>query len=121
MTQNEALQEILKRLEELNKDLKESPIPTSEDFRKRHVSDLVANNDELFFYLRQLEDSHYIFVITIVEPNATTAVPGIYGYVIAKVEIDDCVFSSKIPTLFGLPDVGGFRLAFGFRLSASKN
>lgn len=87
MNSDETLQEILRRLESLNKEIHESPIPTSDDFRKRHLSDLVNTDDELSFYLKQLEDSHYIFVITIVEPIPSAAVPGTFGYVIAHSEI----------------------------------
>lgn len=87
MNSDETLQEILRRLESLNKEIHESPIPTSDDFRKRYLSDLVNSDDELSFYLKQLEDSHYIFVITIVEPIPSAAVPGTFGYVIAHSEI----------------------------------
>lgn len=87
MTTIETIHETLRRLEEINRDLHESPIPTSEDIFRRHMSDLYDSEESLMYHLRLLHEAHFIFTIHIVEPDDRLGVPGIFGYVVARADL----------------------------------
>jgi len=81
--------EVAKRIREINegKNKKAYPIPDSDTIYRKHMADLVKNQDELMHYLRILVEAHYLFDIHIVEPDDTLMIDGVYGYITADVVI----------------------------------
>lgn len=77
--------EIVKRIREVNegKKYRDHPLPTSDIIYKKYLADIVNSPDKIPEYLRWLADAHYLFIITMVEPDERLMIDGVYGYVAA--------------------------------------
>ena len=83
------LMEIVDRIRGLNQNDKKSHdrIPTTEDLYRKHLSDICSSADQANYFLRLLNEAHYLFRIHLVEPDDTLMVEGINAYVVAEVAI----------------------------------
>ncbi|MBX7059138.1 MAG: hypothetical protein K1X75_13815 [Leptospirales bacterium] len=81
-----AILELAKRIREINegKTQRDHPLPVSDSMYRRYVSDIVDSPEQMREFLRLLTEAHYIFTITMVEPDDNLMIDGVYGYVVAE-------------------------------------
>ncbi|HMW07554.1 MAG TPA: hypothetical protein PK079_13840 [Leptospiraceae bacterium] len=80
------LQDIANQIKEENLRGRER-IPTSETFIKRMMTLHSKSAEDIKFFLEQLKELHYIFVITVVASDPTLFVQGVDAYVYAELSI----------------------------------
>ena len=95
------LMEIVSRIRKQNegKGSEPEPIPLSDTIYKHLLADICESRDKMFYYLRLLSESHYIFVISLIEEDESHNMGGVYGYVVAEPLIVD---SLKESSAYGL-------------------
>jgi hypothetical protein len=76
------LQDIANQIKEENQKGKDR-IPSSETFIKKMMTQHSKSSEEIFAYLEQLRELHFIFVISLVQPDADLYLQAINGYVYA--------------------------------------
>lgn len=79
------LMEIVKRIRDVNHGTKDYPIPASDTMYRKHMGDIVKDEKQLLEYLKVLAEAHYLFEISMVEPDDTLMISGIDGYVVADI------------------------------------
>ena len=86
MSDKTILMDIVKRIREihLDKSGKLDPIPTSEDIYRRHLSNIYNNEKQCMDFLRMLEEAHFLFAMTLVEPDEALMIPGVEGYIVTE-------------------------------------
>lgn len=77
--------ELAKRVREINegKTQRDHPLPVSDTMYRKYVSDIVSSPEEMREFLRILTAAHYVFTITMVEPDDNLMIDGVYGYATA--------------------------------------
>ncbi|MCB1173283.1 MAG: hypothetical protein KDK39_06955 [Leptospiraceae bacterium] len=93
-----AIMEMIGRIREANtgKSSYNEPIPISDTCYNHLFADICESRDKMFYYLRILAESHYIFSIHLIEEDAAHDLEGVYGYVIAEAAIVDSLKESSI-------------------------
>lgn len=97
------LMTIRDRIKALNQNIYEDPIPTSDFIFRKHLMDLVYNEDTAQYYLKLLNETNFIFIIHIVEADPVLKIPGIYGYVVAEKDIMEhllAVYKKKLESVY---------------------
>ncbi len=97
------LMTIRDRIKAINQNIYEDPIPTSDFIFRKHLMDLVYNEDTAQYYLKLLSESNFIFIIHIVEADPILKIPGIYGYVVAEKDIIEhllAVYKKKLESVY---------------------
>jgi hypothetical protein len=89
----EILLKIRDRIKDVNLKIYEEAIPTSDILFRKYLYDLVYSEDIASYYIKLLYESNFIFIIHIVEPDTILKIPGIYGYVVAELEIIEKLLS----------------------------
>lgn len=87
MTLHERLMEIVQRIRTVNEEGKRGSIPGSDTIYRKHLSDLVENEERMRFYLRILSEAHYIFTVHLVEPDERLLIHGLDAYIVCEVSI----------------------------------
>lgn len=78
------LEEIVTRIRNRNMTDSEVPLPYSDTIYKMMMSDIVESQDRLYYYLRILNEAHYIFILHITETDEIHNIKGLDGYVVAE-------------------------------------
>ena len=77
----EILLEMVEKIRELNlKEKKDYPIPDTM-FRK-YFAPILSSEEQMKEYLQILVEAHFLFPLTIVEPDETLMISGADGYVV---------------------------------------
>jgi hypothetical protein len=72
----DTLLRIRDRIKEINNNVYEEAIPTSDIIFRKYLNDLVYSEDMASYYLKLLAESNFIFVIQIVKPDTILRIPG---------------------------------------------
>ncbi|GIX43158.1 MAG: hypothetical protein KatS3mg129_2891 [Leptospiraceae bacterium] len=99
----DTLLKIRDRIKDINLKIYEDPIPTSDIIFRKHLNDLVYSEDMALYYIKLLNESNFLFIIHIVEPDTILKIPGIYGYVVAELEIIEkllSVYNKKLEKVY---------------------
>ncbi len=97
------LLKIRDRIKEINNNIYEEAIPTSDIIFRKYLNDLVYSEDMAMYYLKILSESNFIFILHIVEPDTILKIPGIYGYVVAELEIIEklsAVYNQRLTKIY---------------------
>ncbi|MCS7205679.1 MAG: hypothetical protein NZ853_08270 [Leptospiraceae bacterium] len=95
--------QIRDRIRDINKQIYEEPIPTSDIIYRRYFMDLTDSEDQTLYFLKILSETNFIFILHIVEPDPILRIPGIYGYVVSELEIIESLlreFNKKLEILY---------------------
>lgn len=99
----DTLLRIRDRIKEINNNVYEEAIPTSDIIFRKYLNDLVYSEDMASYYLKLLADSNFIFMIQIVKPDTILRIPGIDGYVVAELDIIEkllAVYNQRLVTIY---------------------
>lgn len=99
----DTLLRIRDRIKEINNNVYEEAIPTSDIIFRKYLNDLVYSEDMARYYLKLLAESNFIFVIQIVKPDTILKIPGIDGYVVAELDIIEkllAVYNQRLVTIY---------------------
>jgi hypothetical protein len=99
----DTLLRIRDRIKEINNNVYEEAIPTSDIIFRKYLNDLVYSEDMASYYLKLLAESNFIFVIQIVKPDTILRIPGIDGYVVAELDIIEkllAVYNQRLVTIY---------------------
>jgi hypothetical protein len=91
------------RIKEINNNIYDEAIPTSDIIFRKYINDLVYSEDMARYYLKLLAESNFIFVIQIVKPDTILRIPGIDGYVVAELDIIEkllAVYNQRLITIY---------------------
>ena len=84
MALQKTLSEITRRIRQENLYNKNYPIPSSDTFYDRHVSDICESQERLREHLQILEEARHVFVFTLTEADQSVGLPAVDGYVVAE-------------------------------------
>lgn len=87
MTLHDRLMEIVQRIRTVNEEGKRGSIPGSDTIYRKHLSDLVEDEERMRFYLRLLTEAHYIFTVHLVEPDERLLIHGLDGYIVCDISV----------------------------------
>jgi hypothetical protein len=99
----DTLLRIRDRIKEINNNIYEEAIPTSDIIFRKYLNDLVYSEDMARYYLKLLAESNFIFMIQIVKPDTILRIPGIDGYVVAELDIIEkllAVYNQRLVTIY---------------------
>ncbi|MCX7811973.1 MAG: hypothetical protein N2247_13805 [Leptospiraceae bacterium] len=99
----DTLLRIRDRIKEINNNVYEEAIPTSDIIFRKYLNDLVYSEDMARYYLKLLAESNFIFMIQIVKPDTILKIPGIDGYVVAELDIIEkllAVYNQRLVTIY---------------------
>jgi len=99
----DTLLRIRDRIKEINNNIYDEAIPTSDIIFRKYLNDLVYSEDMASYYLKLLAESNFIFVIQIVKPDTILRIPGIDGYVVAELDIIEkllAVYNQRLVTIY---------------------
>jgi hypothetical protein len=99
----DTLLRIRDRIKEINNNIYDEAIPTSDIIFRKYLNDLVYSEDMARYYLKLLAESNFIFVIQIVKPDTILRIPGIDGYVVAELDIIEkllAVYNQRLVTIY---------------------
>ncbi len=99
----DTLLRIRDRIKEINNNVYEEAIPTSDIIFRKYLNDLVYSEDMARYYLKLLAESNFIFMIQIVKPDTILKIPGIDGYVEAELDIIEkllAVYNQRLVTIY---------------------
>jgi hypothetical protein len=99
----DTLLRIRDRIKEINNNIYDEAIPTSDIIFRKYLNDLVYSEDMARYYLKLLTESNFIFVIQIVKPDTVLRIPGIDGYVVAELDIIEkllAVYNQRLITIY---------------------
>jgi hypothetical protein len=91
------------RIKEINNNIYDEAIPTSDIIFRKYLNDLVYSEDMASYYLKLLAESNFIFMIQIVKPDTILRIPGIDGYVVAELDIIEkllAVYNQRLVTIY---------------------
>jgi hypothetical protein len=91
------------RIKEINNNVYEEAIPTSDIMFRKYLNDLVYSEDMARYYLKLLAESNFIFVVQIVKSDTVLRIPGIDGYVVAELDIIEkllAVYNQRLVTIY---------------------
>ena len=97
------LLKIRDRIKEINSNIYEEAIPTSDIIFRKYLNDLVYSEDMASYYLKLLAESNFIFLVQIVKPDTILRIPGIDGYVVAELDIIEkllAVYKQRLVTIY---------------------
>jgi hypothetical protein len=78
---------IANRIREKNTQDTKDPVMTDDTMFRNHMADIVESKEVLETYLKILQEGHFIFRFTIVEPDERLRIAGIFGYVHADLNV----------------------------------
>ena len=87
MENKDTLLEIMSRIKDANVNNKKMMIPTSDLIYKRLCSDLCEDENQMNSSLKLLQESHYIFIVKIVETDENLMISGVDGFVACEIPI----------------------------------
>ena len=99
----DTLLRIRDRIKEINNNIYDEAIPTSDIIFRKYLNDLVYSEDMARYYLKLLAESNFIFMIQIVKPDTILRIPGIDGYVVAELDIIEkllAVYNQRLITIY---------------------
>jgi len=99
----DTLLRIRDRIKEINNNIYDEAIPTSDIIFRKYLNDLVYSEDMASYYLKLLAESNFIFMIQIVKPDTILKIPGIDGYVVAELDIIEkllAVYNQRLITIY---------------------
>ena len=99
----DTLLRIRDRIKEINNNIYDEAIPTSDIIFRKYLNDLVYSEDMASYYLKLLAESNFIFMIQIVKPDTILRIPGIDGYVVAELDIIEkllAVYNQRLITIY---------------------
>jgi len=99
----DTLLRIRDRIKEINNNIYDEAIPTSDIIFRKYLNDLVYFEDMVSYYLKLLAESNFIFVIQIVKPDTILRISGIDGYVVAELDIIEkllAVYNQRLVTIY---------------------
>jgi len=99
----DTLLRIRDRIKEINNNIYDEAIPTSDIIFRKYLNDLVYSEDMARYYLKLLAESNFIFMIQIVKPDTILRIPGIDGYVVAELDIIEkllAVYNQRLVTIY---------------------
>jgi hypothetical protein len=99
----DTLLRIRDRIKEINNNIYDEAIPTSDIIFRKYLNDLVYSEDMASYYLKLLAESNFIFMIQIVKPDTILRIPGIDGYVVAELDIIEkllAVYNQRLVTIY---------------------
>lgn len=99
----DTLLRIRDRIKEINNNIYDEAIPTSDIIFRKYLNDLVYSEDMARYYLKLLAESNFIFMIQIVKPDTVLRIPGIDGYVVAELDIIEkllAVYNQRLITIY---------------------
>jgi len=99
----DTLLRIRDRIKEINNNIYDEAIPTSDIIFRKYLNDLVYSEDMASYYLKLLADSNFIFMIQIVKPDTILRISGIDGYVVAELDIIEkllAVYNQRLVTIY---------------------
>jgi hypothetical protein len=99
----DTLLRIRDRIKEINNNIYDEAIPTSDIIFRKYLNDLVYSEDMARYYLKLLAESNFIFMIQIVKPDTVLRIPGIDGYVVAELDIIEkllAVYNQRLVTIY---------------------
>jgi hypothetical protein len=99
----DTLLRIRDRIKEINNNIYDEAIPTSDIIFRKYLNDLVYSEDMASYYLKLLAESNFIFMIQIVKPDTVLRIPGIDGYVVAELDIIEkllAVYNQRLVTIY---------------------
>lgn len=99
----DTLLRIRDRIKEINNNIYDEAIPTSDIIFRKYLNDLVYSEDMASYYLKLLAESNFIFVVQIVKPDTILRIPGIDGYVVAELDIIEkllAVYNQRLITIY---------------------
>lgn len=78
--------EIVNKIRDLNlNEKRDYPIPVSDTMFRKYFAPIVNSEQQLKEFLNILVEAHYLFPLSIVEPDDTLMVSGVDGYVVAEI------------------------------------
>lgn len=78
--------EIVGKVRDLNlNEKKDYPIPVSDTMFRKYFAPIVSSEEQLKEFLHILVEAHYLFPLTIVEPDDTLMISGAEGYVVTDI------------------------------------
>ncbi|MEQ9365537.1 MAG: hypothetical protein RIF32_14925 [Leptospirales bacterium] len=82
----EILMEIVSKVRDLNlNEKKDYPIPVSDTMFRKYFAPIMSSEEQMKEYLHILVESHYLFPLSIVEPDDTLMISGAEGYVVTDI------------------------------------
>lgn len=99
----DTLLRIRDRIKEINNNIYDEAIPTSDIIFRKYLNDLVYSEDMARYYLKLLAESNFIFMIQIVKPDTILRIPSIDGYVVAELDIIEkllAVYNQRLITIY---------------------
>lgn len=95
-SQIDTVLEMADRIKKINQGGENKPgvLPLSDTCYKKHFADICESNDKMLFYLRLLDEAHFIFTIHLVENDPNLMMDGVSGYVIAESAIIETLLAS---------------------------
>lgn len=81
------MMDMVRQIREQNSNEKEDRIPDSEHLYREFANEFGEPEDLIRYYLRVLNDAHYIFIIHMVEPDERLMIDGVNGYVVCDAEL----------------------------------
>jgi len=99
----DTLLRIRDRIKEINNNIYDEAIPTSDIIFRKYLNDLVYSEDMASYYLKLLAESNFIFMIQIVKPDTILRIPSIDGYVVAELDIIEkllAVYNQRLVTIY---------------------
>ncbi len=82
----EILLEMVEKIRDLNlKEKKDYPIPVSDTMFRKYFAPILSSEEQMKEYLQILVEAHFLFPLTIVEPDETLMISGADGYVVTDI------------------------------------